>query len=112
MMYDIGPVRQFHISNYLTNYAGDDAWIHRIKFEFRRFNYVGDVTWLTGEIVDKRIDDVLGPLIEIQMRGTNQRGSDNIKAEATILVPSRESGPVRLPEPPPPTEFRSKGRAA
>lgn len=109
MMYDIGPVRQFHISNFLTNYAGDDAWIHRIKFEFRRFNYMGDVTWLTGEITDKRVDDVLGPLIEVEMRGTNQRGSDNIRAEATILLASREHGPVQLPEPPPPTEFRHKG---
>ncbi|MDD3799339.1 MAG: hypothetical protein PHE36_09205 [Novosphingobium sp.] len=31
MMYDIGPVRQMHISHYLTNYAGDDAWIYRIR---------------------------------------------------------------------------------
>ena len=29
MMYDIGPVRQFHLTNFLTNYAGDDGWIHR-----------------------------------------------------------------------------------
>lgn len=109
MMYDIGPVRQFHISNYLTNYSGDDAWVHRIKFEFRRFNYMGDVTWLSGRIVDKRVDETLGPLIEIEMRGTNQRGSDNITAQATILVASREHGAVQLPEPPPPTEFRSRG---
>lgn len=107
MMYDIGPVRQFHVSNYLTNYCGDDAWIHRIKFEFRRFNYMGDVTWLTGEITGKRMDEVLGPVIEIEMRGTNQRGSDNIRADATVLVASREHGPVKLPEPPPPTLHRS-----
>ena len=50
MMYDIGPVRQFHLTNFLTNYAGDDGWIYRVRFEFRRFNYMGDVTWLTGEI--------------------------------------------------------------
>jgi acyl dehydratase len=107
MMYDIGPVRQFHVSNYLTNFAGDDAWIHRIRFEFRRFNYIGDVTWMTGEITEKRIDAKLGPVIEISLRGTNQRGIDNIRAEATILVPSRQHGPVKLPEPPPPTVHRS-----
>jgi acyl dehydratase len=108
MMYDIGPVRQFHISNYLTNFAGDDAWIHRIKFEFRRFNYMGDVTWLTGEITDARVDEKLGPLIEIEMRGTNQRGQENIRASSTILVASRKHGPVKLPKAPAPTEFRSK----
>ena len=107
MMYDIGPVRQFHVSNYLTNYCGDDAFIHRVRFEFRRFNYMGDVTWMTGEITAKRVDPVLGPLIEIAMRGTNQRGSDNIRADATVLVASREHGPVRLPEPPAPTPHRA-----
>ncbi|WP_157215406.1 FAS1-like dehydratase domain-containing protein [Flavisphingomonas formosensis] len=109
MMYDIGPVRQFHISNYLTNFAGDDAWIHRIRFEFRRFNYIGDITWLTGEISEARIDETLGPLIEVTMRGTNQRGSENIRATATILLASRSHGPVKLPQSPPPTPHRAKG---
>jgi hypothetical protein len=107
MMYDIGPVRQFHISNFLTNFAGDDAWIHRIRFEFRRFNYIGDVTWLTGEITEARIDPVLGPLIEVKMSGTNQRGNENIRADATILLPSRANGPVVLPASPSPTKHRA-----
>ena len=106
MMYDIGPVRQFHVSNFLTNFVGDDAWIHRVRFEFRRFNYIGDVTWLTGEIVEARVDERLGPLMEIALRGTNQRGSETIRAEATVLLPSRKHGPVRPPEPPPPTPHR------
>ena len=110
MMYDIGPVRQFHISNFLTSYCGDDAFIHRIRFEFRRFNYMGDVTWLMGEITDKRIDPMLGPVIEIAMRGTNQRGSDNMRADATVLVASREHGPVKLPTPPAPTPHRAADR--
>jgi acyl dehydratase len=107
MMYDIGPVRQFHISNYLTNFAGDDAWIHRIRFEFRRFNYIGDVTWLDGEVTAKRIDETLGPLIEVAVRGTNQRGNQNIRADATILLASRERGPAKLPQSPPPTQHRA-----
>jgi acyl dehydratase len=107
MMYDIGPIRQFHISHYLTNYAGDDAFIHRVRFEFRRFNYMGDVTWLTGEIAEARVDERLGPVVEVTMRGTNQRGSENIRATATILVASREHGPVKLPQPPAPTPHRS-----
>ena len=109
MMYDIGPVRQFHISNYLTNLVGDDAWIFRIRFEFRRFNYIGDVTWLTAEITQARVDDTLGPLIEIAIRGVNQRGSENIRASATVLLPSRARGPVKLPQSPAPTPHRAAG---
>ena len=108
MMYDIGPVRQLHISNYLTNYAGDDAWIYRIRFEFRRFNYMGDVTWINGTVKDARIDEKLGPLVEVTMTGVNQRGSENIRAEGTILVASRQHGPVKLPMRPKPTEHRAR----
>ena len=107
MMYDIGPVRQFHISNFLTNYAGDDAFIHRIRFEFRRFNYMGDVTWLTGEVAAARVEERLGPVVEVVLRGANQRGSENIRATATLLVASREHGPVKLPQAPPPTPHRA-----
>ena len=106
MMYDIGPVRQMYVSHYLTNFAGDDAFVHRVRFEFRRFNYIGDVTWLTGEVSDARVDEKLGPVVEVTMRGTNQRGSENIRASATILVASRQHGPARLPQAPPPTPYR------
>lgn len=112
MMYDIGPIRQMYISHYLTNFAGDDAWIYRIKFEFRRFNYMGDVTWLSGEITEARVDKQLGPLIEVQMRGTNQRGSENIRASATILLASHSHGAVNLPSRPAPTVFRSTSALA
>jgi len=108
-MYDIGPLRQVHISNYLTNFAGDDAWIYRIRFEFRRFNYMGDVTWITGTVTDARVDERLGPLVELAMQGVNQRGEENVCATATLLVASRKHGPAKLPSPPPPPEFRSRG---
>ena len=47
------------VSHYLTNFAGDDAWIYRVRFEFRNFNYMGDVTWLIGTITDVRVDEKL-----------------------------------------------------
>ena len=108
MMYDIGPVRQMHISHYLTNFVGDDAWIHRIRFEFRRFNYMGDVTWLNAEVTAVRVDERLGPLIEVAISGVNQRAAENVRATATVLVASRTHGPVKLPAPPRPPEHRAK----
>lgn len=107
MMYDIGPVRQLHICNYLTNYAGDDGWVYRMRFEFRRFNYMGDVTWLTGKITDARVDERLGPLVELSISGVNQRGDENVRADATLLVASRKHGPVKMPATPAPPAYRS-----
>jgi len=34
------------------------------------------------------------------MRGTNQRGTVTCPATGTVALPSRDHGPVRLPEPP------------
>src|SRR5262249_4375388 len=102
-----GPMRYLMLTHYLTNYAGDDAWIYRIRYELRNFNYVGDTTWLTGEVVSARLDEVLGPVVEVNVRGTNQRGQQNIVAQATLLVPSQKPGPVRMPKSPPVTSNRS-----
>jgi acyl dehydratase len=68
---------------------------------------MGDTTWLTGTVTDVRVDPVLGPLIELRVVGTNQRGQENITADATILVASRVHGPVKLPTPPPVTLHRA-----
>lgn len=106
--YDIGPMRFVWICNYLTNYAGDDAFVHRIRYELRNFNYMGDTSRLTGTITEARVDPELGPLIELEVKSVNQRGEENITATATILVASREHGPVKLPPQPPITPWRRK----
>ncbi|WP_051416258.1 MaoC family dehydratase N-terminal domain-containing protein [Paracoccus sp. J55] len=105
-VYDIGPMRFFMICHYVSNWAGDDAFVHRIRYELRNFNYMGDVTWLTARIADARVDDKLGPLVELEITGTNQRGETNINAKATILVASRQTGLAKLPEPPAVTPHR------
>ena len=105
-MYDIGPMRVTMLAHYLTNYAGDDGFVHRLRYEFWRFNYMGDTTWIEGTVTDVRNDPVLGPLLEIDLRGVNQRGEENIRGSATILVASTAHGPVKLPPQPAMTPHR------
>lgn len=105
--YDIGPMRRIMAAHYATNFAGDDGWVHRLKYEFRKFNYMGDTTWIRGSVTDARDDPQLGPLVEIEFAGTNQRGEENLRGGATILVASKSKGLARLPEPPPVTPYRS-----
>lgn len=94
------------VCHYLTNYGGDDAFVHRLRYELRNFNYIGDTSWISGTITGKRVDPELGPLIELELKSVNQRGEENITATATILVASREHGPVKLPPQPPITPWR------
>jgi acyl dehydratase len=98
--YDYGNMRGCWVGHYLTNFVGDDGWVYRTKVDLRKFNFVGDVTWIEGRVTDKTIDPLVGPSIEIEVVGTNQRGEQSINASATLLVASREHGAMKLPEAP------------
>jgi hypothetical protein len=79
---------------------GDDAWLWKLDCEFRRFNYVGDTHWMRGRVARKLLVDGNRPAVELEIWGENQRGEATTPGHATILLPSREHGDVRLPEPP------------
>jgi hypothetical protein len=99
MAYDYGVMRDCWLSHLLTDWMGDDGWLVRQRSEIRKFNYVGDSHVLTGEVVDKRVDDD-GCVVDVELRGTNQRDVVTCPATATVALPSRDRGPVPLPEPP------------
>jgi acyl dehydratase len=100
MAYDYGVMRDCHLSHFLTDWMGDDGWLVQQSSEIRKFNYVGDTTIITGEVVNKRIDDEGRHLVEIEMRGTNQRDVVTCPGTATVALPSKVHGPVVLPNPP------------
>jgi acyl dehydratase len=99
MAYDYGVMRDCWLSHFVSDWMGDDAWLVRQHSEIRKFNYVGDSHVITGEVVDKRIEDGRC-VVDIEMRGTNQRGTVTCPGTATVALPSREHGPVVLPAPP------------
>jgi hypothetical protein len=79
---------------------GDDAWLWKLDCEFRRFNYVGDTHWLRGRVARKYLAAGDRPAVDLDLSATNQRDELTTPGHATVLLPSREHGPVRLPEPP------------
>jgi acyl dehydratase len=99
MAYDYGVMRDCWLSHFMTDWIGDDGWLVRQSSEIRKFNYMGDSHVITGEVVDKRIEDGLC-LVDVEMRGTNQRDVVTCPGTATVALPSRQHGPVVLPTPP------------
>jgi hypothetical protein len=79
---------------------GDDAWLWKLDCEFRKFNYVGDTHWMHGRVIKKYLADGDRPAVDLEIWGQNQRGERTTPGHATILLPSREFGEVKLPEPP------------
>jgi acyl dehydratase len=51
--YDLGPVRCSWMIQALTDWIGDDGRITKIATQYRKFNYMGDVTWAEGEVTEK-----------------------------------------------------------
>jgi hypothetical protein len=83
-----------------TDWMGDDAWLWRLDCEFRKFNYVGDAHWMRGRVTRKYLADGERPAVDLDLWGENQRGLITTPGHASVLLPSREHGPVRLPDPP------------
>lgn len=98
-IYDYGRMRETWLIHLCTDWMGDDAWLAHLDVEFRKFNYVGDTHWMRGKVVRKYLLDGR-PAVDVDTWGENQRGEATCPGHATILLPSREHGAVRLPDPP------------
>ena len=96
--YDYGVMRTNWMVHLVTDWMGDDAWLVTQSSQIRKFNYIGDTHIITGEVVAKREEDGRC-LVDIEMRGTNQRDTVTCPGTATVALPSREHGPVVLPTP-------------
>ena len=99
-VYDYGRMRETWLVHLCTDWMGDDAWLWKLDVEFRRFNYVGDTHWMRGRVVRKYLAEGDRPAVDLEIGGENQRGEVTCPGHATILLPSREHGGVRLPDPP------------
>ena len=98
--FDYGRMRETWLIHLCTDWMGDDAWLWKLDCEFRRFNYVGDTQWLRGRITRTYLAVGDRPAVDVDLEMVNQRGEVTTPGHASILLPSREHGPVRLPDPP------------
>lgn len=99
-IYDYGRMRECWLIHLCTDWMGDDAWLWRLDCQFRGFNYVGDTHWMRGRVARKYLADGDRPAVDLDIWGQNQRGETTTPGHATVLLPSREHGPVRLPDAP------------
>jgi acyl dehydratase len=98
--YDYGQMRSNWLTHAITNWMGDDAWISDLNTEIRGFNFHGDTTLITGEVVAKRMDGD-DCVVDLELIGTSQRDVVTCKAQATVKLPSRKHGAIVLPRPAP-----------
>ncbi len=94
--YDYGVMRTNWILHYLTNWVGDDGFVWKESDQSRKFNYHGDVQWIKAKVTRKYQD---GPrnAVDLEVWCENQRGEIATPGTASVLLPSRERGPVVIP---------------
>jgi acyl dehydratase len=98
--FDYGRMRETWLIHLCTDWMGDDAWLWKMDCQFRAFNYVGDTQWVSGTVTSRYLAEGGRPAVDLELRSVNQRGQLTTPGHATILLPSREHGEVRLPDPP------------
>lgn len=96
--YDYGQMRTSWLIHLVTNWMGDDAWLWKLSCQSRAFNFMGDTTICSGTVVGKRIEG-RNAVVDLELASTNQRGENTAPGTASVILPSREHGPVILPEP-------------
>lgn len=92
-VYDYGPQRSAWMCSLITNWMGDAAFLKRVRTEMRRFNTMGDSTWCRGRVTRTYIKD-RHALVDIEIRGENQRKELTTPGIATVILPSRD---INLP---------------
>jgi hypothetical protein len=77
---------------------GDDGFLMRLRGELRRFNVVGDTTWLKGRVIRKYVEDDRY-FVEVECWAENQRGEVTLPGKATVILPSKTGKPLVYPNP-------------
>ncbi|MFT4265279.1 MAG: MaoC family dehydratase N-terminal domain-containing protein [Nocardioides sp.] len=98
MSYDYGAMRETWLTHAITDWMGDDGWLFKLRCEHRRFNYIGDTTWVRGTVVDKVEVDGRHE-VHLAISCWNQRGEETTPGTAVVLLPTRDRA-VELPKPP------------
>ena len=86
-VYDYGPQRSAWMASLISNWMGDAGFLKRIKTRMSRFNTMGDCTWARGTVTRKYIKDGYA-LVDIEIKGENQRGELTTPGLATVVLPS------------------------
>lgn len=88
--YDYGPQRIAWFGHLLTNWIGDDGFLSLLDVQVRRFNLLGDTTWLRGTVTD-RFERDGNALVACDVWADNQRGEITAQGKAEAILPRRNA---------------------
>jgi acyl dehydratase len=84
--YDLGPERCAWLMQVATNWMGDDAYLRKIECQYRKFNYMGDVTWIKGRVAEKAREKGHN-IARCEVWCENHRGEQTAKGLVEVALP-------------------------
>lgn len=98
LSYDYGGLRETFLTNLITNWMGDDAWLWKMSCQHRKFVYTNDTYWIKGRVKSKQQVEGRNE-VHLEVWVENQHGTKVTPGEAVVLLPTRDKA-VELPKPP------------
>ncbi|WP_417621273.1 FAS1-like dehydratase domain-containing protein [Parasphingorhabdus sp.] len=86
--YDYGPERNSWLTHHVTNWIGDDGFLHKHKCQIRRHNPDGDVIFISGNVI-RKFEENGKKYVEIQQRAETHRGELSALGTAVAELPSK-----------------------
>ena len=100
--FDVGVMRISILSNYLSNWMGDEGFIRRFEGSLRKPNYYGDTQFYNGEVTkvyEDKVEGVTYGAVDVKISVVNEIGEISAPGTATVYLPSCKFGAVKLPVP-------------
>lgn len=86
--YGYGATMGAWFHDYVAYWAGHDGYIWHSKSQFRSPAFEGDVTFIDGEVIEKRDQSPYGmPVAVVRVQMTNQDGGSLVDATAEVQLP-------------------------
>jgi acyl dehydratase len=86
--YDYGPERCSWLTHHVTNWIGDNGFLHKSNCQVRRHNPDGDVIFIDGTVV-RKFEENGKKYVEIQQRAETHRGELSAIGTAVAELPSK-----------------------
>ncbi|MFC3213278.1 MULTISPECIES: FAS1-like dehydratase domain-containing protein [Novosphingobium] len=86
--YDYGPERCSWLTHHMTNWIGDDGFLHKSNCQIRRHNPDGDAIIITGEVT-RKFEENGKKYVEVAQKATTHRGELSAFGTAVAELPSR-----------------------
>ncbi len=107
-IYDYGNQRMSMMCNMFTNWMGDDGFLWKMSGDLRTFNLAGDITTFEGKVT-KKYKEKDHFCVDIESWAKNQRDEWSMTPHtSTVILPSKEHGPVVYPDASPILEEETK----